>query len=708
MSNIFNKLYNIGHYSEQGIMTSDPTTVARSLYFEGRAVEAEGLFRKVLSERPDDVAAIEGLGVLVLQQGRAGEAVELFARGLAAQPDSARLCGNLGEALRSVGRLEEALVHLRRATELDPAFAQAWNSLGLLAHARGHFDYAETAYRECLRLRPNFAAAHVNLANALVARGRLAEAAESLRQALRIEPHHGVALMNLARVLAEARRPDADEAETLARRAVELMPHLPYALMNLGQVLRLRGRHDEAGVCFERARGLAAGHAGPSGRAGPAPAPPADSAADSHAQGLVCLKEGRLDEAETYFRAALRIDPMLAASWLALARVQQERGELEPACQSARSALAVRPKLAEAYAMLASTLGRDLADAEVRAMEALLDDPEVTAESRARLRFGLATVLDRRGSFAEAAAHFEAANALQSASKSSRGLAFDHEGGTLFVRRVIEAFTPGFLAARPGWGDPDPRPVFIVGLPRSGTTLTEQVLASHPSIHGAGELHDVAVVFRSLPELVGQPSLDPYEALGRLDLESTRIAARSYLERLAERAPASAERVVDKQPDNFNHLGLIGLCWPEARVIVCHRDPRDVAVSCWQMGLATAPWSNDWDHIARRFADHQRILEHWRQIRPLGWLDVAYENLVNDLEGQARCMIEYLGLDWDPACLEFHTNGRAVRTPSLVQVRQPVHTRSVGRWRNYEPFIQPLLAAFERHGVKIDNIKNIL
>jgi tetratricopeptide (TPR) repeat protein len=691
------------HPGEHDMAMNDPTTVAKTLYFEGRAADAEGLYRRVLAERPDDVAAIEGLGVLVLQQGRTGEAVSLFARALAIQPDSPRLCANLGEALRSIGRLDEALVHLRRATELDPAFAQAWNSLGLLAHARGHFDYAETAYREALRLRPNFTAAHVNLANALLARGRLAEGAEALRSALRIEPHHGVALMNLARVLAETRRPDvADEAEALARRAVELMPHLPYALMNLGQVLRLGGRDEEAGACFERSRDMAGGRARPSSPAGQPSSPPADSAGDAHAQGLVCLKDGRLDEAEACFRAALRTDPTLATSWLALARAQQERGELEPACQSARSALAARPKLAEAYAMLASILGADLPDAELGAMEALLDDPEVAAESRARLRFGLAAVLDRRGRFAEAAEHVEIANALESAAKSARGLAFDHEASSRFARRIVEVFTAEFLAARRGWGDPDPRPVFIVGLPRSGTTLTEQVLASHPRIHGAGELHEVARVFRSLPELVGQPSLEHFDALGRLTPELTRTAARSYIERLDELAPALAERVVDKQPDNLNHLGLIALCWPEARVIVCHRDLRDVAVSCWQMGLATTPWSNDWEHIARRFADHRRVLEHWKQSRPLGWLDVAYEDLVGDLEGQARRMIEYLGLDWDPACLAFHANPRAVRTPSLVQVRQPVHTRSVGRWRNYQPLIQPLLAAFERHGVPIE------
>ncbi len=290
---------------------------------------------------------------------------------------------------------------------------------------------------------------------------------------------------------------------------------------------------------------------------------------------------------------------------------------------------------------------------------------------------------------------------MQSIAKSSRGLAFDHEAHARFVDRIIAAFTPDVVAARRGWGDRDPRPVFIVGLPRSGTTLTEQVLASHPAVHGAGELHEIVQVFRSLPEIVGRAELDPFDALERLTPESARTAARSVLERLESLAPPTAARIVNKQPDNFSHLGLIALLWPSARVIVCHRDPRDVAVSCWQMGLPTTPWSNDWEQIARRFVDHQRLEQHWERTRPLDWLDVAYEDLVADLEGQARRMIEFLDLEWDPACLAFHANRRAVRTPSLVQVRQPVHSRSVGRWRNYEPVLPPLLSAFERHAVRI-------
>lgn len=687
---------------------NDPTAVARTLYIEGRTAEAEGLLRNILGDRPDDFEALEGLGVLVLQQGRAAEAVVLFGRALAVQPDSPRLRANLGEALRTLGRLDEALEHLRRATELDPSFAQAWNSLGLLAHARGHHGYAETAYREALRLRPSLVAMYINLTNTLLARGRMGEAAEVLRDALRIQPNHAVAMMNLGRILGEMRKPELfDEAEALCRRAIDFLPDLPHAMNNLGHVLRARGLCVEAGACFERARLLAAGRPAPpvDGAAadrGPSDPSPADTAEDHHARGLIAWKYGRIEEAEGCFRQALSDDPTREASWLRLARIQEERGDFERSCESARSALAIRPKLAEAYRMLAFVLGGRMPDDDVLAMRGMLDDPDVSPQDRALIRFGLATILDHRGLFAEAAAHIEAANALQSISKAERGLAFDPATGPVFIQKLIAAFTPEFLARRRGWGDPDPRPVFVVGLPRSGTTLTEQILASHPLVHGAGELHEVSRIFRSLPDLVGPSATDAFDALERLTPESVRAAARDYLAQIDALAPPHAARVVDKQPDNINHVGLISLLWPGARVIRCHRDLRDVAVSCWKMGLVATSWSSDWDNIARRFRDYQQVLAYWEETRPLGWLEVGYEDLVGDLEGQARRMIEFLGLEWDPACLEFHSNRRVVRTPSRVQVRQPIHTNSVGRWRDYEPFIRPMFDAFDRQGIRLE------
>ena len=231
------------------------------------------------------------------------------------------------------------------------------------------------------------------------------------------------------------------------------------------------------------------------------------------------------------------------------------------------------------------------------------------------------------------------------------------------------------------------------------------MLASHSCVHGAGELLELHHVFQALPEIVGRPNADPLDVLTSLGPDSVQTAAARYLARIDSLAPATATRIVDKMPDNVLQLGLIAWLFPSARVIVCHRDPRDVALSCWHTGFRSSSWNNDWNHIARRLADYQRVLEHWRVIRPLAKLDLQYEEVVTDPERHARRLIDFVGLDWDPACLEFHSNRLVVRTPSLVQVRQPIHSRSSGRWRHYEATLQPLLEAFDRHGVILNDNK---
>lgn len=687
--------------------TNDPTGAARALQLEGRTAEAEMLFRLALAGRGDDVEALEGLAVLLMRNQRSGEAVELLRRAVAIRPDSHRLHAHLGEALRSVGRLDEALESLRTSTALEPAFAAAWNSLGLLAHARGHHEYAETAFREAIRLGPPTVAGFLNLSNTFLARRRFVEAADVLRRALEIQPRHAVAMTNLGRILGELRDPDRfDEAEALCRQAVELATELPHALNNLGHVLRIRGRHEEASQLFAQVKELA-GSRTPGGSAAEPDAETDNGSRTSgssafspqHARGLLAWKHGRFDEAEAWFREALRVDPAAVDSWLRLARVQQERGEIEESCRSARSALAVRPGQAEAYRMLAAALEERLPDDDVRAIEGLLDDRRLSAEDRSFLGFALGGVLDRRGCFAEAAARFDAANAAQAHCKESRGLIFNPAASQEFVRRMASVFTTEFLESRRGWCDPDSRPVFIVGLPRSGTTLVEQVLAMHSAVHGAGELQEISRIFRSLPSIAGRPGEDTFTVVASMTPTQWRAAARGYLDYLRAIAGPATARVVDKQPDNVNYLGLIGLFWPGARVIHCRRDLRDVAVSCWQSGLVATSWNNQWESMAQRFSDYTKMVEHWRATRPIAWLEVDYEEMVSDPEGQVRRMIEYLGLEWDPACLEFHGQPRVVRTPSLLQVRKPVYARSVGRWRTYESFIQPMFRAFERQGL---------
>ncbi len=423
--------------------------------------------------------------------------------------------------------------------------------------------------------------------------------------------------------------------------------------------------------------------------------------ADAHFKnGVALLRQSRHTEAEACFREALRVDPRLATPWVGLSHLQAERGDIASSCESARSALALAPNLAEAHWRLAITLKGRLPDADVRAIEQLIDDKSVNDGALAFLHFGLAAVLDDLGLYSQAASHLETAHELFSVVMALQGRSHDADADAQFTDQMIAAFNGDLLARGRGWVKADPRPIFVVGLQRSGTTLVEQILASHPQIHGAGELRDVGRVFESLPAIVGPPARDSFDALNWLGPESAAAAARIFLERLNVLAPHAATRVVDKSPDNIRFLGLIALLWPGARVIICDRDLRDIAVSCRLTGYAIL-WSHRWEHIARRFAMYQRILGHWRRTKPLEWLDVSYERLVVDLEGHARRLIDFVGLEWDPACLQFHSTRRLVRTPSMAQVRQPISTKSVGRWRNYGTSLQPLLLALERHGVEL-------
>jgi tetratricopeptide (TPR) repeat protein len=723
-------------------MSNDLLKRAISLHIHKQLAAAELIYREILGREPENSVALEGLGGIMFERGQLAEARALFERGLAGRPRSAFLHGNLGEVLRLLGRQDDALRHLQLAVEIDPRLAQAWNSLGLLANDRADYAEAELACREALRLQPRFAAALINLANALLALNRRVEAVGALRKALEIEPHNPIAWTNLGQALADIGDSDLlDEAEACCRRALAIGPDHWQMINNLGNVLRLQGRLDDAMACYQRALQLepqswsvldsaarvlkeqgrlddaaslyrraieqnpdsAHLHAGyatllaqracyedAASAFRAAVARDRGLAAAHHGLGLAHLETGQLDSAEPCFREAIRLDPTHAVSWLALARLFAERGDFEESCRSARAALTVRPKLPQAYWRLAQTLKGRMPEDEVARMRELVGVRYLSDEHRALLHFGLAAVLDDRGLYGEAASQLEAANRLQASSYETRGRPYDPDQHSQYIDLMIATFHWEFLAVRQGWGIVDPRPVFVVGLPRSGTTLVEQILASHSQIHGAGELSEVDRLFQGLPDLAGRPDLDAFSTLGVLKRDHTQTAARRYLERLESLAPVSCRRVVDKMLDNYRMLGLIGLCWPTARVIVCRRDRRDIAVSCWLNGFQNLSWTNNWQHIVRRFSDYDRVMEHWRQVKPVKSVEVDYEELVADIETGARRLIDFVGLEWDPACLAFHATRRTVRTASLVQVRQPAHTRSIGRWRHYQQELAPL------------------
>ena len=316
--------------------------------------------------------------------------------------------------------------------------------------------------------------------------------------------------------------------------------------------------------------------------------------------------------------------------------------------------------------------------------------PACPLPGRSAMLFGLAHVFDARAEFARAADSAAGANAMQLADFRRRGRAYDPTEHKLFVDRLLEAFTPEFFERVRGWGLETERPVFVVGMPRSGTTLVEQILASHRRVFGAGELQLARNTFRALPEVTGRGGL-PHECLEHLDREALGYLAREHLQRLAARN-ASADRVVDKMPENTLYLGLMAALFPRAKFIHCRRDLRDVAFSCWMTNFDRLRWACDQHHIASRAAQYNRVMDHWRRVLPVPVFEVDYESIVAGLEDVSRELVGWCGLEWDPACLEFYETRRPVRTASAAQVRRPIYSNSIGRWKNYERALAGLFA----------------
>jgi hypothetical protein len=306
------------------------------------------------------------------------------------------------------------------------------------------------------------------------------------------------------------------------------------------------------------------------------------------------------------------------------------------------------------------------------------------------LHFGLAHALDGRGEYAAAAEHLRRGNALELASRHRRQLTYSRADHVQFVDRLLGTFTTDYFEPRKGLGLDTERPVFVFGLPRSGTTLVEQILSSHSQVHGAGELRLGRTSFRSP---AGEDAEDDkvFAALAGLDGDGLRRLARRHLDGL-EALGGRASRIVDKLPDNYLYLGLLALLFPRAKFIHCRRDLRDIAVSCWMTDFRSIRWANDFDDIAERFRQYRRVMDHWRKVLPVAMLEVDYEKVVEEPEEWARRLVAWCGLEWEPACLRFHESRRPVRTASVTQVRQPIYKRSVARWRHYEQDLGPLFA----------------
>lgn len=606
---------------------------ALALHAQGRYAEAEQMYGAVLQMQPDHVEALHGLGVLSLQNNRYDRAVELL-RGAVAAGGSMTVRNNLGVALCAAQKFPEAAGVYREAAKIDPVAALPRFNLGQILIQMRDYTAAADVLRAAERLAPNDGRVHHQLAVALAECHYTDESLRHFERAASLAPERTDILCDWAAMLLKTDRRQA--AADVYRRAATLSPGVPEILCGLGEALGSLGKHEEAVSCFLRAI---------------AQAPKFALAYYNLATALTYL--GRMDEAEKNFVKA---------------------AELEPDVPAYRGALIALKKTTADNANL-QTLEAMAAGADGR-------DPREAME----LQFALAKAYDDVGDYARAFA------TLQRGNQAKRSLdAYDIQEDLDRFRAIARVFDADFLTARAGKGDPSGIPVFIVGMPRSGTTLVEQILASHPAVFGAGEQAILAELIMagmaggSFPTQAGSCGDAAWRDLGA-----------AYAQRLSRHAPR-AQRITDKLPLNFQLIGLIRLALPQARIVHVMRDPLDTCFSCYFTLFANGlGFRDDLTDLGRYYSGYRALMAHWRRVLPPGaMLEVQYENVVANLEPEARRIVEYCGLEWDARCLKFHETVRPVETASTMQVRKPLYKTSVGRAAHYAPWLEPLRRALD-------------
>jgi len=570
--------------------------------------------------------------------------------------------------LQQQGKLSGAEQFHHLILAVEPAHLGALCGLGAIRRHQGKFGDAVSLLRRAVDAAPHSADAQAGLGAALAGLNRPEEAIACYEKALAIDPAHAGAHHDLGNALCRLKRPEA--AIGHYAKVIAVRPDFAEAHNNLGNVLLMRGRANEALAHFGRAIALK------------------PSYAEAHCNlGSAMQTLDRPGLALAHYVKALAIRPDFAEAHYGAGISLQALGRLVEAGQAFETAVKLSPRRAEYHLSLAHAKPFAAGDPRLAALEALSSDiTSLGEDGRIALHFTLGKAFADLGQHRQSIRHLLEGNALK-----RRRLAYDETKTLRRFERIRTTFTRELMRESRG-GDPSPVPVFVVGMPRSGTTLIEQILASHSKVFGAGEIGDLrrtaAYVAGSNDASMAFADLLPGEALRQLGSR--------YVARIRTLAPA-ADRIVDKMPSNFDLLGLIHLALPNARIIHARRDPVDTCLSCFSILFAgDQPHTYDLGELGRHYRAYAALMAHWRVVLPDGvMLEVDYEDVVDDLEREARRIIAHCGLDWEDSCLAFHKTQRSVHTASAGQVRRPIYRSSIGRWRPYADALRPLLQALD-------------
>jgi tetratricopeptide (TPR) repeat protein len=627
----------------------------------GRAATAERQLRAIQARAPGDVNSLRLLGVALLDQGKTAAAIETLERTVSLAPNFWYARTDLARSYRLDGRHDAARETLRCVLNEAPTLAAAWLAYGDVLVDQEKYTDAKFAFEQARHFDPQ--RARIEQATALLAAMDQRSAEKIFREILRADASHVGGLCGLAAISLGAG--NTRDSERLLRHALKQSAHAPVARRGMGHTLLAAGRLAEAEGMIQELLKFEP-----------------ENPQNWVALGTVYTRLLRQRDALAAFEQAARLNPTLVTLRLSIGHLHKTLGQRAECEKAYHECLAIDPGFGDAYWSLADLKTYNFSDGEIEAMRGLLADRPGAGD--AQLHFALGRAHEQRADYPGAFAHYAAGNGLRR--KTSP---FDIAQFEAKSRRVISCFDDVFFRQREGMGCPDSSPIFIVGLPRSGSTLVEQILASHSSVEGTMELPNILTMVREFDQHDGQTDAYPESVPPAGGARLASLGAR-YLE---ETRPirSGRPRFIDKMPNNFSHVGLIHAILPNATIIDARRHPMDACLSTFKQHFAEGQsFSYDLNNLVRYYRSYLSLMDHWDAVLPGRVLHLQYEELVRDPNAHIRRLLEHCELPFEDACLNFHETTRPVRTASSEQVRQPMYASGIGYWKHFAKELDPL------------------
>jgi tetratricopeptide (TPR) repeat protein len=635
----------------------------------GDAPMAERICRQALNANPRDANLLCLLGATLIRQTKPDEAEHTLSRAVRIYPDFSRAHEGLAESLIMQGRLREALESLERAEKLEPGSASIRTKKAKVLTGLGKHDEATRQFEESFKLTPH----REDLVRGmnLQRMGNPREAEKIYRDVLLRDPGNVDALRLLASVAMRAKQ--WGDAEALLDRALEIAPDFSLGWMDIGLARQEQDKSTEAIAAYKRVIQLEPEK--PNGYV---------------SAGTVKAMIGQHDEALELFGKALEIDPANFGALSGMGHILKTVGKQEEAIAHYRKCIKHNPDHGETWWSMANLKTFRFDDSDIEVMQQRVARESLLEEQKANFHFALGKAFEDKQDFDKAFEHYALGNANRRERES-----YDPVQTVDLHDQFIEVFSEEFLAERVGTGHESNAPIFIVGLPRSGSTLIEQILASHPDVEGTHELPDLGRVARATGANREDRKVYP-RVIPLLEDDEFEVLGEDYLRRTERHRETDLPRFTDKLPNNFVHVGFLRLALPNAKIINAKRHPLDSCLGSFKQLFARGqPFTYDQFELAEFYLEYQRLMDHWHAVLPGAVLDVQYEDVVDDLETQVRRILEYCELPWNDACLRFYETDRAVKTASSEQVRQPIYSSAKHKWRRYEAHLGPMIEVLE-------------